>query len=246
MARSGMGFNFKGESMQSQASIDQQPLSGLNDPGNGASGVIAFEQPYIARITIKGDADLLFHRWDVDAVEQKAKASKGSAAKKTDAVETFVYRDDDNYICLPGEYLRMAIAIAAKFKQDPRSPRKSAYDLFKAGVVSLTELARITTATGELTKEWDYIHRKRARVQLVTVTRHRPAFHEGWAATTEFLIATPDYIPPKLLHEVATLAGRLEGVGDFRPTYGRFQVTHFSVGFENESSDDEQPSRPTN
>ncbi len=232
--------------MQSLASIDEQPLSAVSDPTNGASGAIAFEQPYIARITIKGDADLLFHRWNIEAVEQKAKASKGSAAKKTDAVETYVYRDESNFICLPTEYLKMAMAGAAKYKQDPRSPRKSARDLFKAGVVSLTNLVRITTATGEQTEEWDYIFRKRVMVQRIGITRHRPAFHEGWAATTEFLITTPEYISPKLLHEVVSMAGRLEGVGDFRPSYGRFQVTHFTTGFANELHDDEKPSRRTN
>lgn len=232
--------------MQSQASINEQPLSAIYDPGNGASGAIAFEQPYIARITIKGDADLLFHRWDVEAVKQKAEAPKGSAAKKADAVETFVYRDGSNYICLPAEYLRMAIVGAAKNKQDPRSSVKSARDLFRAGVVSLAELARITTATGELTAEWDYIHRKRVMVQRRAITRHRPAFHEGWEATIEFLVTTPEYISPKLLHEVASMAGRLEGVGDFRPTYGRFQVTRFTTGFGSDLREDEMPSRPTN
>jgi hypothetical protein len=225
--------------MQSQASIVEQPLSALSDPSNGASGAIATEQPYRARITIKGDADLLFRRWNVEAVEQKALASKGSAARKTDAVETFVYRDESNHICLPSEYLRMAIAIAAKFKQDPRSSRKSAYDLFKAGLISLTNLAPITTATGNLTEQWDYIDKRRVTIQRTSsITRHRPAFHNGWSATMEFMVTTPEYISPGLLHEVTSMAGRLVGVGDFRPAFGRFQVTHFTTGFESEVLDD--------
>jgi len=224
----------KGTSMQSQTSIDEQPLGALNPPSNGACGVIANEQPYTAWITVKGNADLLFHAWNIDAIEQKALAPKGSAAKKADAVETYVYRDENNYICLPGEYLRMAIANAAKFKQDPRSPRKSAFDLFKAGVISLTNMAPITTATGSLANEWDYIDQHRVTIQRSAITRQRPAFHSGWAATLEFLVTTPEYISPALLHEVASLAGRLVGVGDFRPSYGRFQVTHFTTGLESE------------
>ena len=46
-------------------------------------------------------------------------------------------------LCIPTEYFRMALIGAAKFKQDPRSPRKSAMDLFKAGVANLTDLCSL-------------------------------------------------------------------------------------------------------
>jgi hypothetical protein len=223
--------------MQSQASIDQQPISSIGDPSNGASGAIADEQPYIARITVIGTDDLLFHAWNAEAIQEKASSPKGSAAKKTDAVETYVYRDEDNYICLPSEYLRMAIVNAARYKQDPRSPRKSAIELFKAGVVSLTNLTPITTATGKLAEQWDFIDRQRAMVQRNAFTRHRPAFHKGWSATAKFLVTTPEYISPELLHELASMAGRLVGLGDFRPSHGRFRVTQFMTAVQSDVFD---------
>ena len=99
---------------------------------------------------LTGTADLLFHRWNSQAVEEKAKAAKNSKAKKTDDIESYVYRNDGGELCIPGEYVRQAIVAAAKFRQDPRSPRKSAMDLYKAGVVPLTILA----STGK--KAWDY------------------------------------------------------------------------------------------
>jgi hypothetical protein len=108
-------------------------------------------------------------------------------------------------------------------------------------------LAPINTAAGNVTEDWDYVDKRRVTVQRVnSITRERPAFHAGWAVTVDFLVTTPEYISPDLLHEVTTLAGRLVGVGDFRPSYGRFQVTHFTTGFENELRDAEKPSRPTN
>ena len=73
----------------------------------------------------------------------KSKAAKGSAAKKSDDTESYLYRNGDGEISLPGEYLRQSIITAAKFQQDPRSPRKSAMDLFKAAVISLTPLASL-------------------------------------------------------------------------------------------------------
>jgi hypothetical protein len=191
---------------------------------NDAARTIEREQPWIATVEITGSADLLFHRWSNEAVAEKAKAKKGSDAKKTDNVESYVYRNDEGVICLPGEYLRGAIIGAAKFKQDPRSPRKSAMDLFKAGVISLTALAPLGSST-----KWDYEDRRRAVVQRNAVTRVRPAFRSGWKCSVDLLINTPEYIDEALLRDVIGMAGRLIGVGDFRPTYGRFDVTKFST-----------------
>lgn len=179
--------------------------------------------PYTARVTIRGSAALLFHRWSNEAVAEKAAAAKGSRAKKSDNLESYVYRCDNGNLGLPGEYLRQSIIGAARFRQDPRSPRKSAMDLFKAGVVSLTELADLGV------DEADYIDRRRVLIQRNAITRERPALRQGWETTIELMALLPEYIDRDTLNEVITQAGRLIGVGDFRPTYGRFQVVHFEA-----------------
>jgi hypothetical protein len=190
---------------------------------NDGKQAVDLEIPYVARVVIEGAAPILFHRWSNEAVQAGGKAPKGSAAKKTDNVESYVYRCDNGNIGIPGEYLRQSIIMAAKFRQDPRSPRKSAMDLFKAGVVSLTDLADTGVA------EWDYLDQRRAVVQRAGITRTRPALKAGWRVEVWFNVLVPEYIDPSLLNEVTQSAGRLVGVGDFRPTYGRFQVVSFQV-----------------
>jgi hypothetical protein len=179
--------------------------------------------PYQATVVVRGVADLLFHRWLPEAIEQKSRAAKGSKEKKTDNPESYVYRNERGNICIPGEYLRGAIINAAKFRQDPRSPRKSAMDLFKAAIVSLTPLA-------DLGKEhWDYEDQRRVVVQRNGVNRVRPAIRAGWEAEFDLLVNLPEYVSPELLNEVIQSSGRLIGIGDFRPTYGRFQVVKFGL-----------------
>lgn len=190
---------------------------------NGGRQSVETEMPYTATLKIRGTADILFHRWNAEAVDTKAKAAKNSAAKKTDDVESYVYRDEEDNICIPGEYLRGAIILAAKFKQDPRSPRKSAMDLFKAAVVSVTPLASLGT------KQWDYEDRRRVVIQRAGINRIRPAMRAGWSCEFRMLVTLPEYVGQDLLHEVATLAGRIGGLGDFRPTYGRFSIVGFDV-----------------
>lgn len=189
---------------------------------NGAASAIQAGAPYSVHIVIEGVADLLFHRWNCEAVDAKAKAAKNSAAKKTDDIESYVYRDDAGELCLPGEYLRQAIIAAAKFKQDPRSPRKSAQDITKAGVVSLTPLASLGTA------RWDYEDRRRVVIQRSGVNRVRPAMRAGWRASFDLMVVLPEYLDRAWIKDTLDTAGRLIGVGDFRPTFGRFTVIEFN------------------
>ena len=197
------------------------------EPTNGAAPDIEYEHPYVVEFKIEGVSPILLHRWNNEAVAEKANAKKGSAAKKTDNVESYVYRNEKGEICLPGTYVYGSIADkkngAAKYRQDPRSPRASAVKLFQAGIAPLTELATLGSA------HWDYIDARRVVVNNAGITRQRPAFNPGWTATMQFMVNLPEYISPTFFHDVLMLAGRVVGVADFRPTYGRFNVVHFEV-----------------
>ncbi len=190
---------------------------------NDAEPDIMAGAPYIAQVEIEGVSSILFHRWSVEAVESKATAAKGSKAKKTDNIESYVWRLPNGNLGLPGEYLRQAIINAAKYRQDPRSPRKSAMDLYKAGVVSLTEVADFGVNT------WDFLDQRRVTIQRAGITRVRPALMAGWKASFEFSCLLPENIPPSTLQDVLVQAGRLVGLADFRPTFGRFNVTNFHI-----------------
>lgn len=198
-------------------------MTAINPVSNDAQAQIEAGIPYIVEAELTGSSAFLYHRWSVEAVAEKAAAAKGSKAKKFDDLESYVYRDSSGQLAIPGEYVRMSIVNAAKFKQDPRSPRKSAMDLYEAGILSLTELASVGKTS------WDFIDQRRVQVQRAGITRCRPALLPGWKATFQIMVNTPEYISPATLHEVLSNAGRLVGVGDFRPTYGRFQVTSFQV-----------------
>jgi hypothetical protein len=198
-------------------------------PSNLAAPDVELELPYVCEFEIEGVAAILFHAWSNEAVAEKAKAKKGSAAKKTDNVESYVYRNEKGEICIPGIYVYGCMsdkkAGAARYRQDPRSPRKSAVDLFRAGISPATELASL----GKGKKDWDYLDEQRAVVHGSAITRQRPAFNAGWRATFQFIVNMPEYIAPRFFLDVLTIGGRAVGVGDFRPTYGRFQVVRFEV-----------------
>lgn len=206
--------------MVTKASVKLEALAPVSNDGEDA---ILFSAPYQVAVTIEGVAPYLFHRYSNEAVATQAGAAKNSKAKKSDNIEAYVWRLPSGELGIPGEHLRGSIVNAARYLQDPRSPRKSAMDLYKAGVIVLTEVA----STGH--KVWDYVDQRRVTIQRNAITRSRPAINTGWKAEFIVQVQLPEYIPASTLNAVIANAGRLCGVGDFRPSYGRFGVTHFEV-----------------
>jgi hypothetical protein len=198
-------------------------VTALSNVSNDAKLDIEIQTPYMIEAKIEGTSAMLFHRWSVEAVEEKANAAKGSKSKKTDNVESYIYRDEKGHVAVPSEYFRQAIIHAAKFKQDPRSPRKSAMDLFKAGIATIGELCSLGV------KEPDYMDRRRVVIQRNGITRTRPAMLAGWKCAVSLQVLLPEYINPAMMNETLQYAGRIVGVGDFRPSFGRFMVTGFDV-----------------
>ena len=187
----------------------------------GTTGVVQITEPYTALVVVVGTDPLLFHRFDTENAEAKAKAAKGSAEKKTDNVESYVYRNEKNELIWPGINFKGALRNAAKFKQDPRSPRKSMADLLRAAVKIKDASFGVNT--------WDYLDKRSVRVQQNGVIRTRPAMKPGWKLAHEICVVLPEYMSPRVLSELCVDAGRLIGLGDYRPDFGCFRVELFEV-----------------
>lgn len=185
-------------------------------------GVVDIAEPYAVAVTIVGREPMLCHRYDTEVVAQRSGAAKGSKDKKTDNVESYVYRLPDGTCGMPGINFKACICEAAKYTQDPRSPRKSARDLFRAGIKVHGD-----ASFGKDT--WDYLDVRKVNIQRNAVTRQRPAFAAGWRLSFEIDVLLPEYIDPATLNEIVVRAGRLVGLGDFRPDFGTFQIERFEV-----------------
>src|SRR5438105_3392708 len=77
---------------------------------NDAAPSIAFGEPYTISVALRGVCPILFHRWSNESVAAKASAKKNSAAKRTDDIDSYVYRTTEGEIAIPGAYLKGAIA----------------------------------------------------------------------------------------------------------------------------------------
>lgn len=188
----------------------------------------SLEHLFAVNMRIQGRQDILFHRWNDEEVQAKANAKKGSEEKKRDNPEAYIYRNDEGFICIPGRYLVRAIVEAGRNFQDPRSKRRMAKDLVQAAVMA-DELLSPILVNGEPVKQWEYDDRQRVCIMRSAITRTRPAFKKGWQADFTLISLVPDLVTPEFLRKLVDCAGLLGGLGDFRPTYGRFRVVHWEV-----------------
>ena len=195
---------------------------------NSAENIIALNQPFSAHIRLQGVQDILFHRWNNEEVQAKAEAKKGSEEKKRDNPEAYIYRNDDGFICIPGRYIVRSVVEAGRNFQDPRSKRKMAKDLVQAAVMA-DEILSPILVNGQPTKEWEYDDRQRVCIMRSAITRTRPAFKKGWQVDFTLISLVPDLVTPDFLRKLVDNAGLLIGLGDFRPTYGRFRVIHWDI-----------------
>ena len=197
----------------------------FNNLENAAQNLIDDSRPYLATVKIVGTAKKLFHCWKSTIVDEKANGTKGGVKKKTDDLESYVIRNEKGLITIPTANFCASIRYAGKAFADPSSPRKSMYDKLNSICVPYDEYALINGGV----KTWDYVDARRVVIQRAGITRQRPGFNEGWTATFKIMVLAPDFLPVARLREIMDYAGKFQGIGDFRPSHGRFRVDGFSI-----------------
>ena len=190
---------------------------------NSAKALIELETPYRATVSIIGVSKLLMHNWTNGDKQESAKAPKGT--KQFDVVENYVYRNEAGNVCMPTFNFCASLRMAGKSFSDPASPRKSLHDRVKAAIVPDEEYAVFNGNA----KTWDFIDTRRVVVQRAGISRSRPGFYEGWKLTFKILVTDPMYINELTLRQLVDRAGKFHGIGDFRPTFGRFHVDGIKI-----------------
>ncbi len=185
---------------------------------------LSFDQPYSADVSVVGVAPIIFHRYDCELVEKVGKSAKGASERKTDNVESYVYRvPGKDEIGVTAKVIKSSIVHAGKSLQDPRSKRKSMADLIKASIF----VTPLVPSLG--VKTWDYLDKSRMVVQRSAVPRVRPALQEGWKCSFTVNVIQPQLVPVKVLRQLLDYSGDFCGWCDSRPDYGRFKITSFAI-----------------
>lgn len=191
---------------------------------NGTQKVQSPPGPYRVKFTIVGTKPILMHAYKPDAVALKANAKKGSSTKKEDNPEDYIYRTDAGTLAIPAINLHACLIEQGRSRPDPRSPRKSARDLMKAAICPDDELVEFD----QKFETWDFLDQRRVCMNgKSAITRIRPGLLKGWSLTATFTVLLPGYCDEEFLLELINDAGQYQGLGDFRPVFGRFACRAF-------------------
>lgn len=179
----------------------------------------------IFSVRIEGTAPLLMHSPAGLGGEKKA---RGVIPSPEEEAEGCLYTDGDGKIVVPARCIEGAIVKAGSAKTAPGQGKKTYKQFILAGV-------QVVPDEVPLIYEGDYIiDKRRAVIMRQGIIRCRPRF-DKWAL--EFDIRVIDaYLlgngQDAQLKRVFEDAGSLVGLLDFRPRFGRFEVTKFEVKSE--------------
>jgi hypothetical protein len=168
-------------------------------------------------IEVTGNAPLLMNRFCIEEHGEGSTKRKKKVYDSKEDAEKACYRTKKGELYLPGEWFYAALVKAA-VKQKYEG-KKTFKDIFKAGMVIQEE--EITNFTPQ---EYE-IDSRAVVIQRARVVKSRPRF-ENWKATFTVQIIHDDLIDKQVLKECLDDAG-FNGVGDYRPRFGRFMVTSF-------------------
>ena len=195
---------------------------------------------YTIKTRIEGVSPLLQHKFAV-------LDTKPGAAKRTGALDysnewvASMYVDREGYLIQPASHIEGALVRAAASFRMKGAGRKTWKDPIRAycyvvpdEIRHLHNDAPIPAPTEELLGNPTdnlSVHIGRVRVQRAAVARSRLMIATGWELAFTIEVHDPQ-VQSDIIQTILAEAGRAAGIGDFRPRYGRFQVTHFDVGPE--------------
>lgn len=174
-------------------------------------------------VSIKGISPMLQHRFSEEKltnVKKKIGDKKLSEEEKRDIATQYLYLDSKKKVCQPASHIEGAMIKAASSVGLAGAGKKTYKDLVKAGVFVFPEYIPH--------KVQDWVVDGRSVVNQNTGGRamsYRPRLDEWELAFS--LEVNDDRADADAIREILTIAGMRNGIGAYRPRFGRFEVTSF-------------------
>ncbi len=169
------------------------------------------------KVKIKGIAPLLQNKVPEETMQLTQKKTEGKDSPQ--ACESKLYKVDGK-ICQPAIHLENALIKAATGIKMKGSGKKTFKQSFKGNVFVRPDMIVHEIQKWKVHQTTVVIPSTRGRV-----VRYRPML-EDWSLVFE-LEVLDDTIPVDVVKMALDDAGRVVGIGDWRPRYGRFVVEEF-------------------
>lgn len=196
---------------------------------------------YTVNCSVRGTSPLLQHKYGIAVMQgQMTGAGKKSSASdySTEWMRT-MYVTADGWLCQPATHIEGAMTEAGKLFTIQGRKGKTYRDVIRAYCyVSPDELLHLDDNGNAIAAPKEdlldnptdrlSVSVMRVKVQRAAIPRLRLQISEGWNLNFSIFVQD-DQLRPDVVRTVLGEAGRAVGIGDYRPRYGRFEVTKFEV-----------------
>jgi len=174
-------------------------------------------------VELTSTSAMLHHRFATEEHGENSSKIKKKVYVPVEEAEKASYKNPDGTLFQPSEHiLGVLIRSGVGFKYEGKKTYK---EIIKAGIVVEPDNIPLLDNEGNVRTTWDEIDARPVVVQRARVVRWRPKFNE-WKLRLQLIIINEDLISVAALKDIMEASGML-GIGDYRPRFGRFQVTQW-------------------
>jgi hypothetical protein len=174
-------------------------------------------------VTIKGlEPGLLMRKFSAETLAELAeqtKPSKVNYGTAREQAEQNAYRLKNGELYQPAEHIYQALVKSAGGFLVKGQGKKSYRDVVKGMVI--IEPEHISHGR----KDFE-IDMRAVRIQRARQVRFRPLLR-NWQLSFRIIVGDEDLLPGEVLKAILVRSGVTNGLGDYRPRFGRFVVTKF-------------------
>lgn len=171
------------------------------------------------KIQIKGTRPLLMHSCNSMLEENNKTTTRSKEYDPKTEAEKALYKDGDGGIIVPSFCILSCLKEAAKNYQIPGKGKRTFKNYIFAGVRIDPDNIPLISDNG-----WE-IDLKTVVISRSRIVRARPRF-DNWSLEFTIEIVDP-IIPPSSMKQFIIDAGKYNGLLDFRPLYGLFELVSF-------------------
>lgn len=171
-------------------------------------------------VTIKGIKPLLMHS-NKSMLVPKSKTVKSSAYDPESDAKECLYLNDEGKICVPSMAILSAMRKAAVNEKKAGAGKKTLKDYVYSGLQIDTDMIVLTPQ--EYTVDVQMVTVMRARIP-----RARPLF-KNWSLNFNLIIVDEQTWDVGNVRHILEQAGKYNGLLDFRPLFGTFEVVSMKV-----------------
>lgn len=175
-------------------------------------------------VTIKGTVPLMHNRYPLNATDITKKEKKGKVFNAEESAKKCLYVNTKGEIYQPADHIEGALIKVGSSINIAGGGKKTYKDQMKTNILVMpTEIPFENGKDYETDVRLAVIPATRGRVPVA-----RPRW-DDWSFNFTIRVMDKETLDADILKQLLETAGRTQGIGTYRPKFGRFEVTKFEA-----------------